>query len=82
LQLLLIAQLPKLDQRGSYEYLVPGPYETGFISMAHTKGDINDYIDVIGKVVAKWWGQSPDQSPTSGSANPCAIALVFRDFEQ
>ena len=35
-------------------YLAPSPYETGFISMAHTKGDIDDTLDVIQGVVAKW----------------------------
>jgi glutamate-1-semialdehyde 2,1-aminomutase len=35
-------------------YLAPSPYETGFISMAHTKGDIDDTLDVIENVVAKW----------------------------
>ena len=35
-------------------YLAPSPYETGFISMAHTKGDIDDTLGVIEKVVAKW----------------------------
>jgi glutamate-1-semialdehyde 2,1-aminomutase len=35
-------------------YLAPSPYETGFISMAHTKDDIDDTLGVIEKVVAKW----------------------------
>ncbi|MDF1714732.1 MAG: glutamate-1-semialdehyde 2,1-aminomutase [Akkermansiaceae bacterium] len=35
-------------------YLAPSPYETGFISAAHTKGDIEDTLDVIQDVVAKW----------------------------
>ncbi len=35
-------------------YLAPSPYETGFISMAHTRGDIDDTLDVIENVVAKW----------------------------
>ncbi len=35
-------------------YLAPSPYETGFISAAHTKGDIDDTLDVIEQVVAKW----------------------------
>ena len=35
-------------------YLAPSPYETGFISAAHTRGDIDDTLDVIEQVVAKW----------------------------
>jgi len=35
-------------------YLAPSPYETGFISMAHTKDDIDDTLDVIQSVVSKW----------------------------
>jgi glutamate-1-semialdehyde 2,1-aminomutase len=35
-------------------YLAPSPYETGFISMAHTKADIDDTLDVIQSVVSKW----------------------------
>jgi glutamate-1-semialdehyde 2,1-aminomutase len=35
-------------------YLAPSPYETGFISMAHTREDIDDTLDVIESVVAKW----------------------------
>lgn len=35
-------------------YLAPSPYETGFISLAHTATDIDDTLDVIQQVVAKW----------------------------
>lgn len=35
-------------------YLAPSPYETGFISLAHTAVDIDDTLDVIQQVVAKW----------------------------
>lgn len=35
-------------------YLAPSPYETGFISAAHTRGDIDDTLDVIEQVVTKW----------------------------
>lgn len=35
-------------------YLAPSPYETGFISMAHTATDIDDTLEVIEQVVAKW----------------------------
>lgn len=35
-------------------YLAPSPYETGFISMAHTAGDIDDTLDVVESVVSKW----------------------------
>ncbi len=35
-------------------YLAPSPYETGFISMAHTKADIDDTLGVVEKVVAAW----------------------------
>jgi len=35
-------------------YLAPSPYETGFISLAHTKADIDDTLDVIQSVVSKW----------------------------
>lgn len=35
-------------------YLAPSPYETGFISLAHTQADIDDTLDVIQSVVSKW----------------------------
>ncbi|MEJ6581287.1 MAG: glutamate-1-semialdehyde 2,1-aminomutase [Akkermansiaceae bacterium] len=35
-------------------YLAPSPYETGFISLAHTTADIDDTLDVIQSVVSKW----------------------------
>jgi len=35
-------------------YLAPSPYETGFISMAHTHDDIDDTLNIIEGVVAKW----------------------------
>lgn len=35
-------------------YLAPSPYETGFLSMAHTEADIDETLEVIEKVVAKW----------------------------
>ncbi|MDB4387252.1 aminotransferase class III-fold pyridoxal phosphate-dependent enzyme, partial [Akkermansiaceae bacterium] len=35
-------------------YLAPSPYETGFISMAHTIGDLDDTLMCIEKAVAKW----------------------------
>jgi glutamate-1-semialdehyde 2,1-aminomutase len=35
-------------------YIAPSPYETGFISMAHTHGDIDETLEVMEKVVAKW----------------------------
>ncbi len=35
-------------------YLAPSPYETGFISMAHTADDIDETLTVIQDVVAKW----------------------------
>lgn len=35
-------------------YLAPSPYETGFISLAHTRDDIDDTLAVIEKVVSKW----------------------------
>ena len=35
-------------------YLAPSPYETGFISREHSAADIDDTLDVIQSVVAKW----------------------------
>lgn len=35
-------------------YLAPSPYETGFLSMAHTNDDLAETLDVIDKVVSKW----------------------------
>ena len=35
-------------------YLAPSPYETGFISLAHTRDDIDDTLNVIQTVVSKW----------------------------
>lgn len=35
-------------------YLAPSPYETGFISTAHTRDDIDTTLGVIEEVVAKW----------------------------
>ena len=35
-------------------YLAPSPYETGFISMAHTNDDIDETLEVIEKAVSKW----------------------------
>jgi glutamate-1-semialdehyde 2,1-aminomutase len=35
-------------------YLAPSPYETGFISAAHTREDIDDTLNVIESVVAEW----------------------------
>lgn len=35
-------------------YLAPSPYETGFISMAHTAADIDETLGVIEGVVKKW----------------------------
>jgi glutamate-1-semialdehyde 2,1-aminomutase len=32
-------------------YFAPSPYETGFISMAHSFGDIDDTLDAIGKAM-------------------------------
>jgi glutamate-1-semialdehyde 2,1-aminomutase len=32
-------------------YLAPSPYETGFISLAHTEADIDDTLGVIGKAL-------------------------------
>lgn len=34
-------------------YFAPSPYETGFISMAHSAGDIDDTLDAIDKAFAK-----------------------------
>ncbi len=34
-------------------YIAPSPYETGFISLAHTEADLDDTLDVFGKVLAK-----------------------------
>ncbi len=35
-------------------YLAPSPYETGFLSMAHTNDDIDETLEVIASAVAKW----------------------------
>lgn len=37
-------------------YFAPSPYETGFISMAHSPGDIDDTLDAIDKAFAKTFG--------------------------
>jgi glutamate-1-semialdehyde 2,1-aminomutase len=34
-------------------YLAPSPYETGFISLAHTEADLDDTLDVFERVLAK-----------------------------
>ena len=34
-------------------YFAPSPYETGFISMAHSAGDIDDTLDAMDKALAK-----------------------------
>jgi len=33
-------------------YLAPSPYETGFISLAHTEADLDDTLTVFGEVLA------------------------------
>lgn len=35
-------------------YLAPSPYETGFLSMAHTHDDIDETLEVIAGAVSKW----------------------------
>ena len=34
-------------------YLAPSPYETGFISLAHTEADLDDTLAVFSQVLAK-----------------------------
>jgi len=34
-------------------YFAPSPYETGFISMAHSAGDIDDTLDSIDQALGK-----------------------------
>jgi len=34
-------------------YIAPSPYETGFISLAHTEADLDDTLTVFGEVLAK-----------------------------
>lgn len=34
-------------------YLAPSPYETGFISLAHSAGDIDETVEVIGQALAR-----------------------------
>ncbi len=34
-------------------YLAPSPYETGFISLAHTEADLDDTLTVFGEVLGK-----------------------------
>ena len=33
-------------------YLAPSPYETGFLSLAHTEADLDDTLGVIEEVMA------------------------------
>ena len=35
-------------------YLAPSPYETGFISMAHTETDLDDTLTAIESAISKW----------------------------
>ncbi len=35
-------------------YLAPSPYETGFISLAHTEADLDDTLNAINIAVSKW----------------------------
>ena len=42
------------DLPAKSKFLAVSPSETGFISAAHTRGDIDDTLDVIEQVVAKW----------------------------
>jgi glutamate-1-semialdehyde 2,1-aminomutase len=34
-------------------YLAPSPYETGFLSLAHTEADLDDTLTVFGEVLAE-----------------------------
>ncbi len=34
-------------------YLAPSPYETGFLSLAHTEADLDDTLSVFGEVLAR-----------------------------
>ena len=34
-------------------YLAPSPYETGFLSLAHTEADLNDTVSVFAEVLAR-----------------------------
>jgi glutamate-1-semialdehyde 2,1-aminomutase len=34
-------------------YIAPSPYETGFLSLAHTEADLDDTLTVFGEVLAK-----------------------------
>ena len=34
-------------------YIAPSPYETGFLSLAHTTGDIDETLEVMSKALAK-----------------------------
>lgn len=34
-------------------YIAPSPYETGFLSLAHTEADLDDTLDVFSKVLAR-----------------------------
>ncbi len=34
-------------------YLAPSPYETGFISLAHTEPDLDDTLSVFSEVLGK-----------------------------
>lgn len=38
---------------GKGVYLAPSPYETGFISLAHTEADLDDTLEVFSDVLAK-----------------------------
>jgi glutamate-1-semialdehyde 2,1-aminomutase len=35
-------------------YFAPSPYETGFLSLAHTEADLDETLNVIGDVIADW----------------------------
>ncbi len=34
-------------------YLAPSPYETGFLSLAHSAGDLDETVEVIGRALAR-----------------------------
>ena len=51
-------------------YLAPSPYETGFLSMAHTNDDIDETLDVIGQTIACLLYTSPSPRDQRGSRMP------------
>ena len=35
-------------------YIAPSPYETGFLSLAHSREDIDETLEKLEKIIASW----------------------------